>query len=30
MVTIMLKPTMAEAVRQAEFLTVDVYPKAEA
>jgi NADPH-dependent 2,4-dienoyl-CoA reductase/sulfur reductase-like enzyme len=30
MVTIMLKPSMAEAVREAEFLTVDVYPKAEA
>ena len=30
MVTIMLKPTMAEAVRAATSLTVDVYPKAEA
>lgn len=30
MVTIMLKPTMAEAVREAASLTVDVYPKAEA
>lgn len=30
MVTIMLKPTMAEAVRAAASLTVDVYPKAEA
>ena len=30
MVTIMLKPSMAEAVRQAASLTVDVYPKAEA
>lgn len=30
MVTIMLKPSMAEEVRQAASLTVDVYPKAEA
>jgi hypothetical protein len=30
MVTILLKPGMAEAVRKAESLTVDVYPKAEA
>ena len=30
MVTIMLKPSMAEAVREAASLTVDVYPKAEA
>ena len=30
MVTIMLKPTMAEAVREAAYLRVDVYPKAEA
>jgi len=30
MVTIMLKPAMAEDVREATILTVDVYPKAEA
>lgn len=30
MVTILLKPGMVEAVRKAESLTVDVYPKAEA
>lgn len=30
MVTILLKPSMVEAVRKAESLTVDVYPKAEA
>ena len=30
MVTIMLKPSMADLVREAVSLTVDVYPKAEA